>query len=250
MSAFARAVVGLDGSDGARDALAWASVRIEDPLGLHVVEAEGSPAETLMEVAAERHADAIVIGRHGSGLAIGLGSVARQLLKEATLPVIVIDGADPVGSADERAPVVACVGYDEPALAAATWAADFAEEQGRPLVLLHSVAYRPVFPIDSPIDVLASYLGRDVSVEWAEEELNGLATELAASHPDLDISTHVLCSSVIHAVQAAGENAELVVLGKRSEEEFIYIIGTPRLRRLVSRSDFPTAVVPPTNSGR
>ena len=41
-----------------------------------------------------------------------------------------------------------------------------------------------------------------------------------------------------------GGHAELIVLGKRSKEEFLHTIGTPRLRRLVARSRFPTAVVP------
>ncbi len=244
MAAFARVIVGQDGSDGARHALAWASERVLDPSALHVIEASDSPAETLMDTASGLGADAIVIGNHGSGLAVGLGSVARQLLKDAEIPVIVIDGIEPPREMAEPPPVVACVGYDEPAEAASTWAADFAEEQGLPLVLLHSVAYRPMFPIDSPIDVPASYLGRDVSVEWAKEELGQLAAKIGATHPDLQISTHVEYSSVIDAVRSAGEHAELVVLGKRSEEEFLSTIGTPRLRRLVSRTRFPTAVVP------
>jgi len=267
MSAFARVVVGLDGSDTAVNALRWAAERVPDPSAIEVVHAgapdptipgdlevhsihsvDAPPAQALMQTAEELHADAIVVGPHGSGFGHGLGSVAKQLLHEATLPVIVIDGREPPRSLGLTPPVVACVGYGEPATAASEWAADFAQERSLPLVLLHSVAYRPIFPIDSASDVLASYLGAGVSAGWARDELGAIAAELKSTRPNLEVTAHVDSTSVIKAVRRAGETAELVVLGKRSEEEFLHTIGTPRLRRLVARSRFPTAVVPTTPS--
>lgn len=268
MSAFAHVVVGLDGSDTAINALRWAAERVPTPSAIELVHAgapdpnipddlaayslhnvDAAPAHALMRTAKELNADAIVIGPHGSGFGHGLGSVAKQLLQEASLPVIVIDGREPPRSLGLTPPVVACVGYGDPADAASAWAADFALERSLPLVLLHSVAYRPIFPIDSASDVLASYLGSGVSAGWARDELETIAAELKSTRPDLVVTTHVDSTSVIKAVHRAGETAELVVLGKRGDEEFLHTIGTPRLRRLVARSRFPTAVVPTTPFG-
>lgn len=266
MVAFSNVVVGLDGSAPAQHALRWIASRV-DPAGLDVVHAgdadpavpgdieihsirsdDIAPADLLMASADQCQADAIVIGPHGSGLGRGLGRVARHLLSQATVPVIVVGEAEPPRSPDLSPPVVACVGYGEPALAAAEWAAAYAEKRQLPLVLLHVVAYRPIFPLDAASDVLASYLGRGVSAAWAQDDLQKLAAELAASHPTIDISTHVDSTSVIHAVRQAGETAELVVLGKRANDEFLHTIGTPRLRRLVARANFPTVVVPCSTS--
>ena len=266
MAAFAHVVVGFDGSTSAHHALRWAIDRVHDESHLEVVCGDGftgdlpadcahlqlhrsdsAAAPALLAAADQLRSDAIIIGPHGSGLGRGLGGVARRLLREATVPVVVVEDDEPPRSLGLTPPVVACVGYGEPATAAAHWAADFATERSLPLVLLHAVAYRPVFPIDSASDVLASYLGAGVSAEWALDELSSLAEDVQARYPDLAISTHVDCTSVIKAVQHAGQTAELVVLGKRSNEEFLHTIGTPRLRRLVARSRFPTAVVPTTN---
>ena len=262
MVAFSRVVVGLDGSEAAYHALRWISSRIE-PSGLNIVHAGGvdpaipadikfhsihsddlPPAELLISSAVEMGADAIVIGPHGSGLGRGFGRVARHLLNKAPVPVIVVGEPEPPRSLDLAPPVVACVGYGEPAIAAAEWAAGYAHTQKLPLVLLHAVAYRPVFPFDSASDVLASYLGTGVSVAWARDELIDIAKEIAAKYPDLEISTHVDSTSVIRSVRNAGETAEIVVLGKRNDDEFLHTIGTPRLRRLVARATFPTAIVP------
>ncbi len=263
MSVFERVVVGIDASRCATDALRWAADRVPDTAGIEVVHAgttklplpsdldvgsirmiDDKPAQALLKAADDINADAIVIGPHGSGFGLGLGSVAKRLLGESSVPVIVVEEREPPRTLGLRPPVVACVGYGDPATAASQWAADFAEQQSLPLVLLHSVAYRPIFPIDSASDVLASYLGTGVSLAWARDELEAMADELRTARPELDVSTHVDSASVIKAVRRAGELAELVVLGKRSEEEFLHTIGTPRLRRLVARSRFPTAIVP------
>ena len=262
MPAFEHVVVGFDGSEPSIHALRWARDRVApgnlvvvhcgpaDPTLPDGVEADSvlhcdeGAEDALLKRAHEVGADTIVIGPHGSGLGLGLGRVARHLLRHSPLPVVIIDGAEPPRSPDRRPPVVACVGYAEAAATATRWAADYAQARQLPLVLLHAVAYRPMFPLDSASDVLASYLGAGVSAEWARSELEELAGELGSSHPELEITTHVDTDSVVKAVERAGQNAELVVLGKRHGEAFVDIIGTPRLRRLVARSRFPTAVVP------
>ena len=262
MPAFEHVVVGFDGSAPSVHALRWAQDRVapgklvvvhcgpSDPTvpdGIDagsVLHCDEGAEDALLARAHEVGADTIVIGPHGSGLGLGLGRVARHLLRHSTLPVVIVDGAEPPRSPDRRPPVVACVGQADTAEVASRWAADYAQARQLPLVLLHAVAYRPIFPLDSASDVLASYLGAGVSAEWAMSELEQLASELGATHPEIEITSHVDTDSLVKAVERAGQNAELVVLGKRSDEAFLDIIGTPRLRRLVARSRFPTAVIP------
>jgi nucleotide-binding universal stress UspA family protein len=53
---------------------------------------DGDPTESILEVAASEHADAIVVGSHGRG-PIGrllLGSVSERIVAQATCPVFVV----------------------------------------------------------------------------------------------------------------------------------------------------------------
>ena len=70
---------------------------------------EGSPAEVLIRVAAVRDADDIVVGSRGLGrLRAAVGSVSRQLLRDADRPVLVV-GPDAAAvdapAADDRVAV-------------------------------------------------------------------------------------------------------------------------------------------------
>ena len=56
----------------------------------------GSPVHTLIDVAEERDALMIIVGRHGDGVSEGLrrlidGSVSRRLVKTATRPILVVN---------------------------------------------------------------------------------------------------------------------------------------------------------------
>jgi len=122
-------VVGYDGSETAREAVAYATERaggnglvivvhasgpgtdLLDPAhGQAVLDAlllesgnalidhdfelevaDGPPAKALARIAAERDADEIVVGSRGFGrVRSALGSVSRELLHEADRPVVVI----------------------------------------------------------------------------------------------------------------------------------------------------------------
>lgn len=265
MDAPEHVVVGLDGSESAEAALRWIAARLPESGSIDVVQARSepdepdvvpadvkvaatvhsvrSPADALIGAAKESGAGLIVVGKHGSGRHKSLGSVTRHLLTESPVPVLVVDGTELRGDADSP-PVVACIDHGEPAEAVAKWAAAYAAARGLPLVLLHSVAYRPVFPDDSPTEMLGSYLGPEVATEWAAAELLTIAQELRDRYPALELSTHVDHGSPIRAIRHAGEGAEIVVLGKRHGESFMSTVASPRLRRLVARSAFPTVVVP------
>lgn len=118
-------VVGLDGSDAARRAMAWAAAAARAfgarLIGVHAVgllegagmtvefdpvpllrefgadpDAEcvaepGTAPDVLLRVAAREGADLVVVGRRGLGATAGaLGSVSEAVLAQATVPVVVI----------------------------------------------------------------------------------------------------------------------------------------------------------------
>ena len=213
------------------------------PLQTHLV--DDDPADALIGIAAANDADLIVAGRHGAGRGrFLLGAVTARLLHRAELPVVVVDPGQPVPSAAEPGPVVACVGHGKASDAAVEWAADFAVEHAFPLHLFHVVGLRPVLPIDPPTDVLASYLGVDVALEWAQSDLDELGAELATGRPDLEVTTRLDRGWAIPAMRRASEGAELVVVGKRQLGPVGHGVLSPRIHRLVARSGAPIAVVP------
>ena len=60
----------------------------------------GDPADEVVRVANEMHADLIVMGTHGrSGIGrLLMGSVAEQVLREAPCPVLIVKSTLPAGS--------------------------------------------------------------------------------------------------------------------------------------------------------
>lgn len=59
---------------------------------VHLVSQTGDPAQTILDVAAERNVDAIVVGKRGNGRVAGmlLGSVSQKLVSLAPCVVIVV----------------------------------------------------------------------------------------------------------------------------------------------------------------
>lgn len=270
-------VVGIDGSPTADEALRWAANRMVPDGVLHVVHVaddgprdttwlrelvrtvdgpeqttvvagRGVPDRVLVEQAAELDAQMLVVGAHGTGRrrrwAPFIGSVTRDLLHHSDLPIVVHHGETrPTGG-----PVVAGVGYGPSADAVVDWAATYAQASSLPLELIHAVSRRPVYPIDSPTDVLGSYLGPGVDKGWAAEDLAQRSTGLAQTHPGLANSTTVVSGSavkaIIEAAQVEERRAELVVLGRPSSAAAEYLPIGVRTRQVISRVGCPTAVVP------
>ena len=230
----------------------------------HVV--DDDPADALRHVAEAHDADAIVVGPHNKrGNPFVLGSVTRKLLRSSDRPLVVAttrsatpptapDGSTPDGSTPDAIEaagrVVACVGYGEATREAARWAADHATATGAGLTLLHAIGPRPIVPFDSPSDTLASYLGSDVSQEWAQADLDDLEGELRERHPDLDIVTVVARGLATRIIAAAGTTAELIVVGRRDHPGPTRMFVSPRIQQAVARSAAPVAVIPTCTADR
>ncbi len=219
-----------------------------DPV-CHLV--DDDPADALLYVAADVRAATIVVGVHGERghRSHFIGGVTRKLLRHSPLPVIVaIDDPDPAGEDDvgdsTRGGVLGCVGYGRPSNEAVEWAASYAKARGLRLDLLHAVSDRPIYPLDSPMDMLGSYLGPGVDLEWAAEDLDTMKALLVRDEPELVITATAAHGSVVSSILDAAPGADLVVVGKPSRDPLARLTISPRLYQLIVRASRSMAIVP------
>ncbi len=251
MGLFDTVIVGVDGSAESTAASDWAAERLAPDALLEAVQLDDGDGAAALLAAAEAHdADAIVIGGHSGPLE----RVVKDLLHRITVPLVITRpatvGDDGLRDGDQQRPpghkpaVLACVGYGDATEQAAMWAADYAAWRGLPLSLLHVVGYRPLFPADSPSDMLASYFGQDTLLQWATEDLDEIKRRVAARQPDVATTTTVDVGFAVRAILAAAHDAELVVLGKRQANPALRHMTSPRIHRLVSKLATTVVVVP------
>lgn len=209
---------------------------------------DDDPADGIIAMIETAEADTIVIGPHGNGHgpAFGLGSVTRRLLHASPVPVVIIgDADDSESTASAEAPfVLACVGYGPASTNAAEWAAQYALERGLPLVILHVVSYRPIFPFAPPTDMLAYYLGGDVSEAWAQDDLDVIRERIGAAHPDLQITTEVGHGSAAKGIAKISAGAELVVIGRLQHAGLASCVISTRTKAIITGVSAPVAVIP------
>ena len=210
---------------------------------------DDDPADGIIAMIETANADTIVIGPHGNGRgpALGLGSVTRRLLHASPVPVVIVGDADDdsESTASANAPfVLACVGYGSASANAADWAAQYASERGLPLVILHVVSYRPIFPFAPPTDMLAYYLGGDVSEAWAQDDLDDIREHIGAAHPDLQITTEVGHGSAAKGIAKISAGAELVVIGRLQHAGLASCVISTRTKAIITGVSAPVAVIP------
>ncbi|WP_033823966.1 universal stress protein [Kitasatospora sp. MBT63] len=135
-------------------------------------------------------------------------------------------------------PVTVGVDGSDASLVAAEWAAQEALLRGRPLRVLHAL---PLMP-----HLLPSWSRQ---TRPAGDLLHEVRHVLAVRHPQLLVRTEEVHDVVTSALVAAGEDAELLVLGARG------IGGFPELRvgstalHIAARANSPTVLLPANGPG-
>ncbi|WP_344439732.1 universal stress protein [Kitasatospora nipponensis] len=130
-------------------------------------------------------------------------------------------------------PVLAAIDTPERSGAAAHWAAAEALRRGAPLRLLHA------WPNSGNGDQL---LLADLR-EAARRMLDGLADELRAAHPGVEVATSVVAGAAVDALLRAATECELLVLGTRGLGGFHgLLVGSVSLST-VGRCDTPVVLV-------
>ncbi|MDT7577457.1 MAG: hypothetical protein QOH17_3790 [Pseudonocardiales bacterium] len=239
-------VVGVDGSDCARDAAAWAAdlAAIWDaPLQLLTV-GHGAAAEPaavwlaelrdaavragsrtvvaemaqgeVVEVITDRARDArmLVLGSYGEGAWSGMlaGAVARTLVNRVACPIAVVRGTAPRIPPPRGGPVVVGVDGSPAGRSALRLAADLAASLGSRLVAVHAWS-DIVFGSDG--SGRRSHETESVLATRASTLLDAELAEIALAHPGLPVHRSVVADTPLRALLAAADGARLLVVGHR-----------------------------------
>jgi nucleotide-binding universal stress UspA family protein len=222
----------------------WVAEARSSGAALYTSVVDDDPVDAILSKALTVDARMIVVGRHGSGFSRTLGSVARGLLHALPVPVVVAVDESARSESSTSGAVLACLGYGRAARSVQSWASDFAGSHHRSLDLLHVVGFRPFVPLDSPSDMLGSYLGAETALEWANAELQDRSDEIAADHPALSVNCRVGRGSVVKRVIEYGADASLIVLGEGHTEVITRNMFASRTLSIINGADVAVAVVP------
>ena len=239
-------VVGVDGSDSARDAAEWAAdlaaiwgaplhlltavlgtaaapassllAELRDAViraGVRTVVAETVQGE-IVGVIAERARDArmLVLGSYGEGAWSGMlaGAVAMTLLNRATCPIAVVRGTAPQIPPPRGGPVVVGVDGSSAGAAALALAADLAAALGSRLVAVH--AWTDIV-VESDGSGRRSHEDEPVLAARAATLLDTELAQIALTHPGLPVERSVVADTPLRALLAAADGARLLVVGHR-----------------------------------
>jgi nucleotide-binding universal stress UspA family protein len=192
------------------------------------------PARGLLEVSAD--ADLLVLGPRGrSSLpTVVLGSVSRQCLHHAPVPVAIVRDEKP----GENRIVVGVDGSESSARALA-WALDEARLRKAPLTIVH--AWLPpmgggYLPMPVTDVTITEQVARDVVAgAIATADTSGLA---------MPIEQHITCGSAGGALVEAADAASLVVVGSRGLGGFEGLLLGSVSHHVAHHASCPVVVIP------
>ncbi|MCC5950577.1 MAG: universal stress protein [Acidimicrobiia bacterium] len=207
------------------------------PAGTEVVTRlrRGPAAHKLLEEPTIGDVDALVVGSRGLGGFSGLilGSVSRQLVEHATVPVVVVREDAAVGERLER--VVVAIDGSTGAERAAAWAATLAEQAGAELVAVHC----PEMP--------QAELPPEVAVQLRDEARELMTTWTAPLRDrPVELETMVIDDDPRRALPEVAERqqADLLVVGARGAGKLRQLLLGSVADAVVRTSPVPVVVVP------
>jgi len=143
--------------------------RLEDfePLHMYPHEAvlkQGNPWLEMSGTIEDKGIDLIVLGTHGRGVigTLVLGSVAEQVLRHATCPVLTIgpDVAPSLVDREKLSHILFATDFSEGSLLALPYALSLAEENNAELTLMHAMEELQPLPVKYSKELLADYRQR------------------------------------------------------------------------------------------
>jgi nucleotide-binding universal stress UspA family protein len=206
---------------------------------------EGTAANALAALAANREADAIVVSTHEGirGAPHLVGSTIRHLLQVLPCPLIVVprQARDGLG----HGALIAGVGHGEGTENAVAWAARLAEARAMPLGLVRATREGPAFGVDGLLDIVAYYIDPSVRDRWTADDLAELAILAQdATATTISIGTVAVAGLPATELVAISESASLLVIGQhRSVIPAGDHIVQP-LRYALTHARCPVAVIP------
>ncbi|MER6030155.1 universal stress protein [Streptomyces sp. NPDC001851] len=229
-------------SEGVAEAVRAVSERHPE-LQVSVDVIEGEPAHALAGAAAE--AEMLVLGSRGHGPVIGflLGSVGRQVIAEATRPVVLVRAGDrPTAEAAGRDVVVGQQGDPEDSAAALRFAFETAAARGAAVRAVRAWTLPPVFAYSPGSLKLLDDVGGPEPYET--EALAEALRPWRQRFPDVPVAEHVEMGSAGQVLLSAAGRAQLVVVGRRSHRTAVGARIGSVAHGMLHHADCPVAVVP------
>ena len=272
-------VVGVDRSDGAREAVAWAA-DLASAWGaalhlVHAVPAEPDPTESFpwlgelldtveragsdrpqaefprgapVEVLTARSADArmLVLGSYGEGARAGMlaGSVALALVGRAKCPVAVVRGRSPRVPPPRSGPVVVGVDGSAAGRAALGLGAVLAVSLGAPLVAVHT--WTDV--VSGPSGMTRRREGPEILAAEGAARLDAELAAVVAAHPGLSVERDLTQDTPLRALLDRAEGARLLVAGNRGPDHRTGMLRGSTSRALVEFAACPVVVTTPATA--
>jgi nucleotide-binding universal stress UspA family protein len=201
----------------------------------------GSAAPRILEAARDVRADVIVIGPHAGrdpGAAV-FGTTADRIVREATVPCLVLHGTVPAGFRRIVVPTDFSANADGALRAAARWARVLGNPAGP--AELHVLYAGP--HLERPED-------RGVEEAWILPELESAKELVLLAAPGLAVETHVTwtgrpAESIVE--WAAAHGADLIVAGTRGASAVRRIWLGSTAGSVARRAQVPVLLVPPTS---
>ena len=153
----------------------------------------------------------LVIGTDKSSKMAGVvyGTLPLRVAARAHCPVVVVPRT---WQSRESAPVLLGVGDEEPSRSTVEFAASEALARDARLELLHVWASSPIYP--APVKQHVGHLHESIK-HWHEEVVMESAKSIRAAFPELEIGERLVEGPRIPHMIAEGENAQLLVVGRR-----------------------------------
>ena len=215
----------------------WCRVAELDEVKVRRAVMTGDPRPKILEVAADEHADLIVVGRDGASAGPGLlhiGSMAEWLAHHADHPVAVVGGA--VNTSVRRA----LVGVDGSAgsQGALAWVAELAQHADIEIVVAAVTGDSVTWAASSDFDEWSVLVEDRIRTDWA----------LTLTEREIPFTVHTargMNSADSLLAAARHERADIVVVGMRGIGGFSGLrIGGVALK-VLHRADRPVVLVPP-----
>ena len=213
---------------------------------------EANPVDCLTEVAAEFSADIIIAGAHGErpGLQEALGTMAEQLVRTASRPVLLHAGAGLTPPSHILVPVDKSANAGE----ALRWAATLSQRLGSRVTAMHVVTAGIASSALAAATIVSGVPSFDprtqgatveVSDEWLESAVAaGVPRERATSEVGFGEPTR----EILSAVERLG--ADLIVMGRRGEGKLRRAVLGSVVDGVLRASTCPVLVVPDPSEAR
>jgi nucleotide-binding universal stress UspA family protein len=168
---------------------------------------QGSPWPELSGVIEQRGVDLIVLGTHGRGLlgTLFLGSVAEQVLRHATCPVLTVgpDVRTSLLEHEQLTHVLFATDFSEGSIHALPYALSLAEESNAELTLMHVLEQIEPMPMEYSKELLSDYRKRLWQMVPADVNL--------WCRPQVTVAVGTAAEEIVQA--AHDRQVDLIVMG-------------------------------------